>query len=466
MSINNTHHGAKRIAEMLENCKSVYFIGIGGINMSSLAHITYELGYRVGGSDRVRTELTSRLAERGICVNYCHSAENVRDYDAVVYTVAISADNPEYVYALENGLPCISRADYLGYVMTHYNTRVGVAGMHGKSTCTSMCAEVLIDGGYDPTVLSGAELPAMNGAYCVGKSQRFVFEACEYMDSFLDFNPTVAVVLNVEMDHVDYFKSMEQIRDSFAKYAALTGKNGYAVYNADDPEVVRALEGYEGNRISFGVKNEATLTAKNIRESCGRYGFDLFREERYVCRVELRVCGYHNVYNALAAAGACMLCGVSDEDIARGLGGFCGACRRMEYKGSIGGADVYDDYGHHPTEIAATLAGAKQMTEGRLVCVYQPHTYSRTAALLDEFVGAFDACDRVIFAPIYAAREKNTFGVSSELLAERVGDKAGYGDSFEGIAKMLKSELKVGDVAVVMGAGDVYRVFEYLDFEE
>ena len=467
MSVENTHFGAARIGEWLKQCKSVYFIGIGGINMSSLAHITHSMGYITGGSDRTETELTRRLEERGITVNYTHSRENARGYDAFVYTVAISPDNPEYTYDMENGLPCISRADYLGYIMTHYKRRVGIAGMHGKSTCTSMCAEILIECGADPTVLSGAELPAMNGAYCVGGGDSFVFEACEYMDSFLDFNPTVAAVLNIEMDHVDYFSSLSQIKRSFASYAALTGEDGWAVYNADDKNVEEALESYRGHRLTFGINNRsARMRAENITCSRGRYSFDIIYEGNFFCHADLMVTGYHNIYNALAAAACCMLCGVPAEDISGGLGGFCGACRRMEYKGCIGGADVYDDYGHHPTEINATLSGARGLAEGRLFCVYQPHTYSRTAALLDEFSQAFGACDRVIFADIYAAREINTFGVSSALLAERVGDKARFADSFEKIAHILKSELREDDVAIIMGAGDIYKVFEYLDFED
>jgi UDP-N-acetylmuramate--alanine ligase len=306
----------------------------------------------------------------------------------------------------------------------------------------------------------------MNGAYCVGESENFIFEACEYMDSFLDFNPTVAVVLNIEMDHVDYFGSMEQIKSSFAKYAALTGKDGYAVYNADDANVTDALRDYEGNRLSFAIETEADLRAVNIEQELGKYSFDIIYRQEHLCHVDLRVSGYHNIYNSLAAAGASLLCGVAPEDIARGLGGFCGACRRMEFKGTVNGAPVYDDYGHHPTEILSTLRGAKGMASGRLFCVYQPHTYSRTAALLEEFVGAFEACDRVIFADIYVARETDTLGVSSELLARRVGARASYAHSFEAAANMLSAELREGDVAVVMGAGDIYRVFDYLDFEE
>ena len=467
MSVENTHLGAERIAALMKECKSVYFIGIGGINMSSLAHLTHNMGYRVGGSDRCETDLTRRLESCGIAINYCHSRELAQDYDAFVYTVAISPDNPEYVYALEAGKPCISRADYLGYVMTKYKRRIGIAGMHGKSTCTSMCADVLIDSGSDPTVLSGAELPSMNGAYCVGSSPNFVFEACEYMDSFLDFNPTVAVILNIEMDHVDYFKSMEQIKSSFAKYASLVGNDGYAIYNSDDENVLDALKTFEGNRISFAVNDKsATVRAEKIEKNLCGYSFDIIYEKSKLCHVDLRVSGYHNIYNALAAASACVLCGLTGEEIARGLASFCGACRRMEYKGSVGGADVYDDYGHHPTEIAATLRGAKEITEGRLFCVYQPHTYSRTAALFEEFARSFEACDRVIFVDIYAAREKNTFGVSSSALAERLGERASYANDFKAAAVALASELRVGDVAVVMGAGDIYKVFDYLPFTE
>ena len=295
MSIENTHYGAERIGELLADCKSIYFLGIGGINMSSLAHLSMRMGYRVGGSDRTHTAITQKLEESGILINYTHNRENARGYDAFVYTVAIAPDNPEYMYALESGLPCISRADYLGYIMTKYSKRVGIAGMHGKSTCTSMCAEVLIDGDYSPTVLSGAELPAMGGAYCMGESDIFAFEACEYMDSFLDFNPNVAVILNIEMDHVDYFHSMDQIKDSFGKYAARTGEDGYAVYNSDDGNVCAALWEYKGTRVSFGINTNADFRAENITDSHGRYEFDIVNNGERMCRVRLGVSGYHNI---------------------------------------------------------------------------------------------------------------------------------------------------------------------------
>lgn len=463
MALNNTHYGAKAIDLMLKDCKSVYFLGIGGINMSSLAHITHIRGYRTGGSDRVRSSLTERLAKEGIEVFYSHSAENTDGYDALVYTVAVSEDNPEYIRAKERGIPCISRADYLGYIMVGYERRIGISGMHGKSTCTSMCAHALISCDADPTVLSGAELEIMGGASRIGGRENFLFEACEYMDSFLDFNPTVAVILNIEMDHVDYFKSMEQIYSSFSRFASLTGDGGVCVANFDDENVKTALRGYGGKIISFGISGEALdVRAVNISENGGRYSFSVLAGGELYCCVELSVTGYHNIYNALAAAVVARICGIDGEAFSRAMVGFCGARRRMEYKGELNGARLYDDYGHHPTEVSATLKGAKDMAEGRLFCVFQPHTYSRTHALLDGFASALAVADRVILTDIYAARETDTLGVSSDLLASSIGDKALCVHTQQNAAELLKEELREGDVAVIMGAGDVYKVFDYL----
>lgn len=468
MATENTHYGAKKIKEALADCKSIFFIGVGGINMSSLAHISKMRGMRVGGSDRVESALTQKLSDAGVEIYYGHSADNVRGYDAVVYTVAISPDNPEYVYAKEHGLPCFSRADYLGYIMTGYNCRVGISGMHGKSSCTSMCAQTLIEGGADPTVLSGAELSAMGGAYTVGGENIFLFEACEYMDSFLDFNPTVAVVLNIEMDHVDYFKSIEQIRNSYFRFASIVGKDGYIVLNSDDSDVLLAMSGCEGNKITFGIDNtSADYRAVNITERKGRFSFDVLRKGEIFCHIDLSVTGRHHIYNALATVAVSALCGLDREKIENGLSHFCGAARRMEYKGTLNGAPVYDDYGHHPTEVEATLKGAKGLTEnsGRLFCLFQPHTYSRTKALFDGFSSALSVADRVIVAKIYAARETDTLGVSSKLLAENIVGATSCED-FAECAEMLKKEVTSNDAVVVMGAGDIYRVFDLIDFDK
>ncbi len=463
MSVNNTHLGFEVINERLKDCKSVFFIGAGGINMSSLAIITKQRGFRVGGSDRTKTSLTERLENCGIEMHYEHDTANIEGFDAVVYTVAISPENPEYRYALEHGLLCMSRADYLGYVMTGYKRRIGVCGMHGKSTCTSMCAQVFMDADADPTVLSGAELESMGGAFRIGGEENFIFEACEYMDSFLDFNPTVAVILNIEMDHVDYFHSMDQIRTSFGNFAALTGDCGIAVANIDDADIMLALRDYKGSIVTFSAERNADFTAKNITYIKGKPDFDIYRGAELYCHVSLSVTGEHNVYNALAAAASASICGISGSDVARGLANYKGAKRRMEYKGALCGADVYDDYGHHPTEVKTTLDGVSRMGYNRLWCVFQSHTYSRTAELFDDFAGAFDSADRVVFADIYAARETDTLGVSGKALADAVGDKAVYVGGNAEIASYLKENLTEGDVLVIMGAGDIYLLYDHID---
>lgn len=473
MSVANTHYGPGEIARILEKRNSIFFIGIGGIHMSSLAHLTCLRGYRTGGSDRTESALTRRLAGEGVEIFYGHDAAHLAGYDAVVYTVAISPDNPEYRYAQEHGLPCISRADYLGYLMTGYPVRIGISGMHGKSTCTSMCAEVLTLGGADPTVLSGAELASMGGAYRIGGEKIFLFEACEYMDSFLDFHPTIAVVLNIEEDHMDYFRDLDQICASYRTFAGITREapeGGCVVMNGDDANVRRALSGFAGRTLVFGVENRSVdICATELAEESGRYSFLLTVLGEEWGRVSLKVPGKHHIYNALATAAVAYLAGIPAADAIRGISAFAGAKRRMEYKGRLNGAPVYDDYGHHPTEVAATLAGARGMTAGRLFCVFQPHTYSRTQALFREFAGAFGDADRVLMPDIYAARETDTLGVSSTLLCSAIGERAQAYPGKEGfaqIAGILRREVKEKDTVIVMGAGDVEKVLGYLPLSE
>lgn len=466
MSIENTHFGAQAIHTMLADCKSIFFIGIGGVNMSSLAHISLLRGYRVGGSDRTRTAVTEALEQKGIRIHYSHDAANIESYDAVVYTVAISEDNPEHLRAREKRIPTISRSDFMGYLMTGYHNRIGISGMHGKSTCTSMCAEIFMQAGVDPTVLSGASMKSMGGAFRVGSDKHFIFEACEYMDSFLDFYPTIAVILNVEMDHVDYFESIEHIHRSFARFAAKTTAGGCALYNADDRHTARVIVRPEirGVRLlGFSTKDaNAPFYAANITLDHGRPSFDMMVEGQLFCHVALAVPGRHNVYNALASAAAAYLCGIDGASVARGLAAFRGADRRMEYKGTFCGADVYDDYGHHPTEVARTLEGVAEMGYDRVICVFQPHTYSRTAGLFREFTEAFVHADMAIIADIYAAREQDTGMVSAAGLAAAIDGGCYVGD-FKRIVTFLRRELKEGDVLVVMGAGDIYKMFELMD---
>ena len=469
MSTPNTHHGAVYIKEIMNSGAggSVFFAGAGGIMMSSLALLTKLAGYKVSGSDRARSPLTDKLEEGGIKLYFSHSEDNLpEDCVAFIYTVAISEDNPEYVAAISRGIPTISRADYLGYIMTEYKNRIGIAGMHGKSSVTSMCAQIFIDfeknGGTRSTIISGATYKNMGGAYYLGERENFIFEACEYMDSFLDFNPTVAVLLNAEMEHVDYFKSMEQIIDSFSKYASLTGEDGVCIANADDESIMAAVKDYKGKLYTFSLEGDADFYADNIAICDKMQCFDLYINKKYVTRVKMRAYGRHNVYNALAAIAAAHCVGVPIDVIVKGLYNFIGAGRRMEYKGKLLGADIYDDYGHHPTEAKATLSGAKEMADGRLICVFQPHTYSRTAALIDKFPEAFSVCDKVIFCDIYAAREDNTYGISSKNLADAVGQNAIYGGSISECADALKAEIREGDTVIIMGAGDIYKIYKIL----
>ena len=480
MSTPNTHDGAARINAYLRSCAdnraSVFFIGVGGVMMSSLALLTYRAGHPTVGSDRSHTAVTEALEAEGIHICYSHSAENLpANCGLVVYTVAISPDNPEYMAALERGIPCVSRADYLGALMTDYRRRVGVAGMHGKSTCTSMCAQILLDAEVDPTILSGATYAPMGGAYRLGNSkEHFLFEACEYMDSFLDFNPTVAILLGAELEHVDYFKDMEQIKESFARFASLTGTEGVTVVNADDGEILesahRALErGKTGRLITFSADGNETVDfyARYIRTQGGLPCFELVAHGESWGEVHMAVPGRHQVINALAATAAMDACGIPREAILSGLAHYVGAGRRMERKGDVNGAPVYDDYGHHPTEVQATLEGAKALcaagcADGRLICVFQPHTYSRTANLYDQFLTAFDAADHVILLDIYAARETNTFGVSSEGLVNDLNSviphKANYSPTPAHAADVIRALAREGDSVVIMGAGDVIKV--------
>ncbi len=470
MSTPNTHIGADKIREIMIECrdKEIFFLGAGGIMMSSLALLTKRAGYITKGSDRSRSALTEKLEDAGIEMFYSHSKDNLGDNcGAVIYTVAVSSDNPEYSYAIKRGIPTISRADYLGYIMTEYKNRVGIAGMHGKSTCTSMCAEIFLDAAEDncvsdPTVVSGAEYESMNGAYHLGEHDNFIFEACEYMDSFLDFNPTVAVLLNAEMEHVDYFKSVDQICESFAKYASIVGNDGTVIYNIDDENIVRAASYVDANKISFGLEKKADVTAINIKSCQYPMEFDILIKESFFAHIVLPARGIHNIYNALAACAAAYSCGIDPEEISRGLGNFKGAKRRMEYKGKLQGAEVYDDYGHHPTEIGATLEGVKTTCEQRVVCVFQPHTYSRTAALADKFSDAFECADKVILTDIYAARETNESGITSERLAQMIGEKAVYGGDLDSTAQLLRSVVRNDDVVIIMGAGDVFKLFSKL----
>lgn len=454
-----TSYTKEQIEELLSKAERIFFIGIGGVSMSSLAHISLENGYKVSGSDRTKTALTEKLENDGIKIYYCHDKENIKDADIVVYTAAIPETNPEFAEAREKGIPLVYRADYLGYIMSKYKNRIGVSGMHGKSTVTSMISEIFLKADADPTVVSGAALSKLEGGtYRRGKSDHFIMEACEYCDSFLSFTPNIAVVLNIEMDHPDYFEDINHIKRSFTEYLHIAD-NGYAVVNWDDMNVRECCKDYKGRLIKVGLTSDGLdFTAKNINTDNGFPEYDLVRGTEIITHVKLSVTGDHNVINSVISAAVADICNISAKDTAAGLYEFTGASRRMEYRGKIfgGRAKLYDDYAHHPTEIRSTLAGAKKAFKNGIWCIYQPHTYSRTAELYDEFIKSFDGV-KVIYTDIYAAREVNTTGITSKMLA-RDTDGAEYIGEFSDIVKYLYDNVKENDTVIVMGAGDIIKL--------
>ncbi len=461
MSLQNTEYGKEKISELLKDAKNIYFLGIGGISMSALAKMTAAQGFCAEGYDRVESKITKKLEDAGISVYYELDPSRIEKYDALVYTVAISEDNPEYLRAKEIGIPVISRADYLGYIMSSYKNRIGISGMHGKSTTTAMVASVFDAGCADPTVLSGAELKGIESSYKAGGMENFIFEACEYKDSFLEFYPSVAVVLNIDLDHLDYFSGLDHIKRSFTKFVSRCGDSGMAVLNFDDQNVRDVAKNFMGKTVTFGVESDdVDYRAVNIKHENRRSSFDIVCPDTHTCHIELGVMGEHYVMDAIAAATAGFSCGISEEGVKKGLLAFNGIRRRMDYRGKFNGADVYDDYAHHPVEIKSTLKSAEKLGYDKIWCVYQPHTYSRTAALYDDFVSVFNEVDaNMIFADIYAAREVNEWGVTSEKLSSDIKDSK-YFSSHEEILEYLKENVRENDAVIIMGAGDIYCIFD------
>lgn len=448
----------KQISDVLKKAEKLHFVGVGGISMSSIAVFAKHRGYEVSGSDRAESEMTKRLEDSGIKVYHTHAASNAQGADAVVYTAAVTRENPEIAYAEDNGIPLISRAEFLGYIMTGYKNRIGVSGTHGKSTTSSMLTHVFLYAGKDPTVALGAELDELNGAYRIGAKDDFIYESCEYKDSFLSFYPDIAVILNVDHDHVDYFLTMEQMEKSFAKSVESAHT---VVCRAGDEHIERALSSFNGKIIRYGLERGLDYRADNLVYDKGRGEFDIVNKERTLCHVKLRVPGEHNVLDSLAAAAVCDVCGIHAEDIGEALSTFTGAKRRFEFRGKMNGADVFDDYAHHPSEIRATLSGVKRLGYRKIFCIFQPHTYSRTAELFDEFAHSFDNADVTVFADIYSAREVNTFGISSADLAQAV-EGGLYFDSNEKIVEYIRENAGENDIILVMGAGDINKISETL----
>ena len=446
---------------------NIHFIGIGGISMSGLAEILLDRGFKISGSDKNKSALTAHLENKGALIFYGQKAENIpADCDVVVYTAAIHPDNPELEAATKRGLPLLTRAELLGELMNNYKYSIAVSGTHGKTTTTSMLSHVLLAAADDPTITVGGILPAINGNIRVGASEYFLTEACEYTNSFLSLRPYVGIILNVEKDHLDFFKNIENIRKSFKKFAGLVSPDGALVINADIDHADEIYDGLDCRIYTYSIKNSADYTATDITyDKYAHPSFTILYKGEDIGRFSLNVPGEHNILNALACVAASRVFGIDSEHIASGLSSFTGTDRRFQIKGDINGATLIDDYAHHPTEIKATLTAAKNYPHKRIICVFQPHTYSRTVAFLDEFADALSMADEVILADIYSAREQNTFGVSSGDIASRIralGTPSEFIPTFEEIEKIILPKLEAGDLFITMGAGDVYKIGDRL----
>ncbi len=440
----------------LSSGAQVHFIGIGGISMSGLAEILLDRGFRVSGSDMRDTHITDNLRARGVEIYIGQCAANIKKPDIVVYSAAIRSDNEELCAAHASGAIVIDRATLLGAIMKLYKYPIAVAGTHGKTTTTSMLTHIALSASLDPTVSIGGELPVIGGNIRVGQSPYFICEACEYHKSFLRFFPLVNIILNIEADHLDYFRDLEEIQDTFRQLACLTPDIGAVVINLDDENTCRAVSDVPKTLITCSKQKKADYMAQNITETNGFYSFDVIERGVLLGTVRLGVAGIHNVSNALCAIAAARFVGVDFDAIAEGLAAFVGVGRRFETKGVKNGITVVDDYAHHPTEIRATLNTAKGVVPGRVWCVFQPHTYTRTKSLFTEFADALSDAKPLIL-DIYAAREKDTGLVSAKDLADAIPE-ALYFPSFEDCVLYIKEHAAAGDMLLTMGAGDVYRV--------
>lgn len=445
----------------------VHFIGIGGISMSSLAEILMTNGFPVSGSDMKASELTEHLKNKGARIFIGQRAENItEDIDLVVYTAAIRKDNPEYTRVLELQIPMLTRAELLGQIMKNYPVPIAVSGTHGKTTTTSMASLVLMEAGKDPTVSVGGILPEIGGNLRLGHSDTFITEACEYTNSFLSFFPKISIILNVDADHLDFFKDIDDIRSSFHRFALLLPEDGVLIINADTPKTDVVTRDVKCEIITYSLRGNGDYTARDISyDANGCATFTACFRGETVGTFTLHVPGLHNVSNALSVIAMAVRLGIDTAAIQRGFLAFGGTKRRFEHKGSFNGVTVIDDYAHHPTEIKATLTTARAYPNKKIWCVFQPHTYTRTKALLPDFAEALSLADHVVLADIYAAREKNTIGISSKDLQKLVagrGTPCDYFPSFEEIQNFLKASCQEGDLLITMGAGDVVTVGENL----
>ena len=443
--------------------RRVHLAGIGGVSMSPLAEVLHGMGLAVQGSDQSGSPAVDHLRAQGISVHVGHEASDIEGAEFLIRTAAIHDDNPEIAAARAQGIPVFERAEAWGAIMRQYENAVCIAGTHGKTTTTSMTTHIFMAAQADPTVMIGGTLPMLHSGYRVGRGDTIILESCEYCNSFLHFFPTVAVVLNVEADHLDFFKDLDDIKASFRRFAQLTPENGYIVANADDPGAMDALKGLP--LFTFGCQEGADCRAENLVWRYGRPEFDVVVKGEVYTHLTLQVAGRHNLSNALAAASAAYVLGVPSRAVRLGLEGFFGAGRRFEYKGICRGARVYDDYAHHPAELHALLEMARSLGYQRVICAFQPHTYTRTKALFDDFVRELRTADIAVLTDIYAAREKNTTGISSADLVREIPG-AQYCPTLEETAQTLQKLAREGDLILTVGAGDIYTAGETIVRQE
>lgn len=432
-----------------------HLVGIGGVSMRPLGLVLKGMGLIVSGSDMNSSVSTDELIAQGIRVDIGHREENILGADCVIRTAAVHNDNPEIASARARGIPVFERAEAWGIIMRAYENAVCISGTHGKTTTTSMVTHILMEAGLDPTVMNGGFIPLLNAGHRVGSGDTIVLESCEYCDSFLNFAPSIAVILNIEADHLDYFKDLQAVESSFRKFALLSSK--YVIANGDDANTVETLAGMD--YISFGFSAKNRVHPANM--SADWRSFDVICDDSFYCHIDLGVIGRHNAMNALAASAVAWIMGIDGKPVHDGIATFHGALRRMEYKGRYHGADVFDDYAHHPGELAATLDAVQTMGYQRVVVAFQPHTYSRTKALFQDFVTQLKRPDVLLLAEIYAARERNTIGISSRDLLKEIGHGT-YCATLPQVTERLLELAQPGDIILTIGAGDIYRAGESL----
>ena len=447
----------------IKKYKNIHMIGIGGVSMSGIAAILANWGFNVTGSDRSSSVNTEKLIKMGIPVTIGHDIKSIASSDVVVFTAAIKQDDPEIVEAKKLNIPTIERADFLGELTKCFKDTICISGTHGKTTTTSMISLCFLEALQDPSIQVGAVLKQLDGNYRVGSSEHFIIEACEYVESFLKFSPKAEIILNIDNDHLDYFKTFDNIKNAFIKYVKLLPSDGLLVINGDDNNCLDLPQYTDCKIVKYGINNKnVDFYADNIKfDNNGFPYFDVYKNNEFFCNIHLSVPGKHNILNSLACISLCDYYGIDIKSIQSALEKFTGADRRFEFKGTVNGANIFDDYGHHPTEVTAVAKAMQEKKYNKSWVVFQPHTYSRTKNLLDDFAKALSNFDNIIVLDIYAARETNTYNISSEDLVNKIkslGKDTKYIPDFDECVNFLKDNVKPNDIIITLGAGTVTKI--------